>query len=141
MNTRAARFGLVAILSLTLGATGCSVLLSSHKPGSRLHVELPKAPPAPRSEKSPAKTKPGQFWVKGYWDFDSGSQTFRWRAGHQVAYRSGRRYVQARYEQRQGKWFLVLPHWRHLKQRQARPAPGTTPQPGGTSTDTGATAN
>ena len=74
MYNRIAHLGMVAGLGLVMGSTGCAALLSSPQSGNRLHVKVPKAPPAPKAEQAPAKVKPGQFWVKGYWDYDKGSK-------------------------------------------------------------------
>jgi len=113
----------VAVLVVGLSAGGCSALLSSPGSGSKVRVQVPKAPPPARAEKPPSALRPGHFWVRGYWDWVPRAGVFMWRAGHYKKARANRRYVPAMYTRNNGGWIYRIPHWRRVKVRRAHPSP------------------
>lgn len=48
---------------------------------ARVAVEAPVAPPGPISSRPAARPGPAAAWIPGYWDYDAGSQRFRWVDG------------------------------------------------------------
>ncbi len=131
---------MVAGIAASLAFGGCAAFLSSPSAKSKVWVSVPKAPPANKVEKTPGVVKPGHFWVAGYWDYVPNAGIFQWRPGQYKKSRAHRRFLRAKYVQKNGQWRYRVPHWRRAKRRTARPTKAA-PQPGPTSSTGPVTSN
>jgi hypothetical protein len=66
------------------------------------------APPPPRSERVPGARR-GMVWVPGNWDWNG--RRYVWRAGHFERARSGHRWREDRWVERNGGWVRERGGW------------------------------
>jgi hypothetical protein len=101
------------VLSLSLFAVGCAAVSAdtsqTSSPSQLLVVEVPNAPPDPKTEVKTPCPGPGNIWVAGYWDYIGGRHV--WRDGRWVQGKPGYEYVRARYEWDGKAWQFHVPHW------------------------------
>ena len=105
----------IALLSLVVAAalaSGCEEQRVVHdrplvirRPVQQEYVEVvAPRPPPPRIEEEVEQSRPGYFWVRGYWRWNG--RDYVAVRGHWEPVRPGYRYVRPHWEQRPDGW-----HW------------------------------
>jgi hypothetical protein len=127
-------FTRMLVLSLSLSSFGCAAVTAdtsqTSSPSQTLVLEVPNAPPDPKTEVKTACPGPGHIWVAGYWDYIGGHHV--WRDGRWVPGKAGYEYVRARYEWDGKAWQFHVPHWHR---RTMQMAPQMAAAQGGASSD------
>ncbi len=102
------------MLKKLLIATAVAGSLGSIAVPAAAAVYVQVAPPAPRVEVVPAP-RPGYTWVNGFWDWRGNRHV--WVAGHWVRERPGYAYMEPRWVERDGRWYMERRGWERSARR------------------------
>lgn len=81
-------------------------------------IVVEQAPPLPRHEAGPKKTRRGYVWAQGYWTISG--RHYSWQKGHWLPVRPGYEYEQAEWVKVPGGWKLRPGNWRPLPSAPAQ---------------------
>lgn len=91
---------------VSLGGVALPTAAQAHQPV--IHVQIGKAPPPPRFERTPPPRR-GYVWSPGHWEAKRGRHV--WVPGVWLKARPGHVYRAPQWHQRNGQWAYSRGHW------------------------------